>query len=127
MQGYLNPSVTKNQDPYVANTMTDGVQNYLGDKFVKGLTLKDSNGRVLAEVVEVKREPAYRKFIFGNQLVEELDTERKKVSLTVKITTEKYGDVYLFRGDEPLRVNDNLYLNFWDLGAMFTITDFKEI
>lgn len=127
VEGYLNPASMANQDPYVAETMTKGVQNYLANKFVKGLKIMDSEGTTLLEILEAKKETAYRRFIYQNRLVETEDTERKKVTLKIQVMTEKYGDVYLYRGDIPMKINDNLYLDFWDFGATMTITDFKEI
>jgi hypothetical protein len=127
VEGFLNAAATANQDPYVAETMTNSIQNYLADKIVKGLKITDSDGTVLAEVLEVKKEVAYRRFIYQNRLVDVPDNERKKVTLKVKVTTEKYGDVFLYRNDMPLKINDNLYLDFWDFGVPMTITDFKEI
>jgi hypothetical protein len=126
VEGFVNPENVGNQNPYAANTVTDGVLNYLADEYTKGLKILDSDGSVAAEILEVNEQPAHRKFIYGNQLIETLDSERKKVELKVQITTEKYGDVYLFMGEVPLRVNDNLFLSFWSFETPLTITDVKE-
>jgi len=107
--------------------MTDGVQNYLADKVVKGLKILDSDGTVIAEILEVRKEVAYRKFIYNNQLVEVPDNERKKVRLKAKIETERYGDVFLFRNEMSLKINHNVYLSFSDFDLPVTITDVSEI
>jgi hypothetical protein len=127
VEGVLNPAKTENQDPYEAETMTSGVLNYLADQFVKGTKAYDSDGTPILEILEVKKEPAYRKFIYQNRLVESLDNDRKKVTIKVRVVTEKYGNIYLYRGDTSLRINDNLYLDFWNFGAPMTITSIKEI
>jgi hypothetical protein len=127
VKGYLNPGFTLNQDPYTAETIANGIDNYLADKFSKGLVIKDGDNQPIVEVEEVKLVPAYRKFIYGNQLVETEDKDRKRVELTLKINAEKRGNIFMFREDMPLMINGNIYLDFWDFGAMMTITDFKEI
>jgi len=127
IEGYINPAIVENQDPYTAETMTDGVQNYLADKVVKGLKILDSDGTVIAEILEVRKEVAYRKFIYNNQLVEVPDNERKKVRLKAKIETERYGDVFLFRNEMSLKINHNVYLSFSDFDLPVTITDVSEI
>lgn len=125
VEGFINPSQTVNQDPYVAETMTEGIQNYLADKIVKGLKISDSDGGVIVDVLEVKKETSYRKFIFQNRLVEVPDSDRKKVKVKMQIVTEKYGDVFLFRNESTLKVNDNIFLNFGDFEIPLTITNIK--
>lgn len=127
VEGFVNPSVTDNQDPYVAETMTNGVENYLADRVTKGLKILDSDGTIVAEVLEVNKEIAYRKFIYQNHLVDVVDNDRKKVNLKVRLVTERYGDVFLFRNDVPIKINENLFLDFWNFEVPMTITDFKEI
>lgn len=127
VNGYLNPGLTLNQDPYTAETIADGIKNYLAERFKKGLVIEDGDRQPIVEVEEVKLKPAKRKFIYGNQLVETEDQERKRVELKLKISAEKRGDIFMFREDMPLIINGNIYLDFWDFGAMMTITDFKAI
>lgn len=127
IEGFLNPTLTDNQEPYAAETVTDGIKNYLADKFVKGLKIKDSDGREVVSVEEVSVLPAKRKFIYGDRWFEVADREKKVVKLKIKLEAEKFGDVYLFKENAPIRINGNIYLDFWDFGAMMTITDFKEI
>lgn len=126
VEGFLNPVKTENQDPYEAETMTSGVLNYLADKFTKGLKSYDSDGSTIMEILDVRKEPAYRKFIYQNRLVETIDNDRKNVKLKLRVTTEKYGDIYLYRGDSSLRINDNLYLDFWNFGAQMIVTSVSE-
>jgi hypothetical protein len=127
VEAYVNPAIIQNQDPYTSETMTDGVKNYLADKISKGLKMVDSDGTVLVDIVDVKKEAAYRKFIFQNRLAEVLDNERKKVTVRLRVVTEKYDDVFLFMGEKSLRINDNFYLNFGDFEMPITVTNFKEI
>lgn len=127
VEGFLNPEFNLNQDPYAANTLSDGVLNYLADKFVKGEKVMDSDGNVIMEIQDVQKTRAKRKFIYNNSLVEVNDSERQKVSLKLVVRTEKFGDVYIFRGEKPLKINDNLNLSFDDFGAVMTITGIREL
>jgi hypothetical protein len=126
VEGFLNPAAIVNQDPYVAETITEGVLNYLGDKVVKGLKILDSDGTVLVDVLDVKKEVAWRKFIYQDRLVEVVDKDRKKISLKMLIETEKHGDLFLFNNEFSLKVNDNFILNFEEFSLPVTITSIEE-
>jgi hypothetical protein len=123
----VNPNLIPNQDPNLGETFTNGIYNYLVAKFVKGQKILDGSGNEVAVIKEVVVEPATRKFNDGNRLAEVIDSDRKKVKLKVEMIGEKYGDVYLFRQLVPIKVNNVVYLDFWDFGANAIITDFKEI
>ena len=127
VDGYLNPAYILNQDPYVAEMKTDGVKNYLADNFVSGLKINDSDGQTIVEILESNKVPAISRFVNGDRVAEVNDGERKKVNLKVKLTAEGYGDVFLFRGIDPLRINDNVNLIFKDFSGVMTITNVKEI
>lgn len=127
VEGYLNPVINDNQDPYAANTFSNGIKNYLADKFVSGVKRVDSEGVVLAEIKEVKKLPSTRRFVYQNRIVEQNDPERQQVFLKVIVTVEKVNGVYLYEGVSPVRINGNFWLGFDDFDGGMTITGFKEI
>lgn len=127
VEGYINPAAIQNQDPYVAEVTTQGVKNYLADKITEGMEIKDSNGKIVAKIMKLRKQLSYSRFIYNDKLVSFLDPDRKKVEMTVELLTNKYGDVYLFENETPVRINENLNLNFWDFDLILTITDFQEI
>lgn len=127
VEGYLNPVAIQNQDPNVAEVTTQGVKNYLADKIIEGMEIKDSNDKIVAKVKKLSKQPSYSRFIYNDKLVSSIDSDRKKVEMTLELLTNKYGDVYLFENETPIRINENLNLNFWDFDLVLTITDFQEI
>lgn len=127
IEGYLNPTRIDNQDAYGANTISNGVLNYLADKFKVGGKIMDSDGSVLAEIKDVKKMSATRKFIFGSQLIEEIDRERQQVWLKVAVDVEKVNGIYLFQGVVPVRINSTFWLGFHDFDGALTVRDYKEI
>lgn len=126
IEGVLDPRITTNQDPYMADTTSDGIHNYLANKFVPGLKIVDSESREIVEIIEAKKEMAHRKFVYNNRIIEVPDNERQKVKLKIKVLTEKNGDVFLYRNEFPVKINENINLSFWDFEVMMTITDIKE-
>jgi len=127
VEGYINPAAIQNQDPYVAEVTTQGVKSYLADKITEGMEIKDSSGKIVAKIKKLKKQLSYSRFIYNDKLVSFLDPDRKKVEVTMELLTNKYGDVYLFENETPVRINENLNLNFWDFDLILTITDFQEI
>lgn len=126
VEGFLNPAIINNQDPYVAEMAIEGVLNYLGDKVIKGLKIFDSDGSILVDVLEVKKEPAWRKFIYQNKIVEVVDKDRKKVFVKMLLETEKRGNLFIFNNDFLVKINSNLYLSFKDFDVPITITSIEE-
>lgn len=127
VEGFLNPEIILNQNPYSANTVTDGVKTYIAERFSRGLEIKDNDHEVVAKVKDVTIGTAYRSFIAGSQIIKTVDTERKKVSLRLLLKTVKVGDIFLYMEDIPIKINSNLDLDFPDLSVPLTITGFKEI
>jgi len=127
VEGYINPAAIQNQDPYVAEVTTQRVKSYLADKITEGMEIKDSSGKIVAKIKKLKKQLSYSRFIYNDKLVSFLDPDRKKVEVTMELLTNKYGDVYLFENETPVRINENLNLNFWDFDLILTITDFQEI
>ncbi len=127
VEGFLNPNNIANQEPYWANTISNGVSNYLAELFKLGNTVKDSDGKVIADIKEVKLLPATRKFVSGDRLVEVPDNDRKQVKLKLEVTAIDLNGVSLYMGIMPIKINNQLNLDFGKFNVNLTVTDFKEI
>ena len=100
-----------------ANTITDGIQNYISEMIKDGLQMKDSRGNVIATVKNVKKKSATREFIYQDRLIKVPDNSRTVVSMDVEMELEKYGDLYLFRKDYNPAVGTVFYLDFVDFAV----------
>lgn len=111
---------------YYDNTRVDGVKNYLADQITPGLKMLDNNGFELAEIVSVEKSQAKRSFVYNNRYVSVFDPNRTRVSLTLKVSTEKINDGYYFLRDIPLVVGKKIWFAFENLRIQPTITSIRE-
>lgn len=90
------------------------VENYMTKNFVNGLTISDSDDRVVAKIENVEIDPGDSK-------------DNKIVKLKLRIRVDKFDDVYLYGGETAIKMGQELDLDFWNFEAKVTVTDFKEV
>jgi hypothetical protein len=110
---------------YAGISTYKGVRNFFADKIKPGLKATDSHGRVIAEVLEVKKTPGLKQFATNNGLLTVEDPDRTQVDLTVKFTTNKINNRYLYRAEEPLILGHYLNLDFEGFTVYITLMDVK--
>jgi len=135
INAYLEPL---NYPPYIVSLerkmtvenngqiLTDGIPSYIAEKIEKGLVEKDSNNELLAEIMEITKQPGTRKIISNGFITNVADEDRQKVTLMIKIRVDKYGNNYYFLKQYPVLIGNTLFLNFYNLRLPITITDINE-
>ncbi|HBP51352.1 TPA: hypothetical protein DD455_03420 [Candidatus Shapirobacteria bacterium] len=89
------------------------VEEYLANKLVKGLSISDSNDRVIAKIEAVETFPA--------------GGDKKVIKLKLKIVVEKFDDIFLYGGEETIKIGEELNLDFWNFNARVLVTGFEEV
>jgi len=89
--------------PY--STVTRGVDPWYADAINKGLTMKDTSGRVVAEILEKEVKPAERVITTsdGRVFLGE-DPLKKDVFLTVKLKVTKHDNTYTYLENVPIKI-----------------------
>lgn len=124
VKGFLNASA--NDDQYaVANTVGDGIRNFLADTLQKGLTVTDVDGQVVAEIISIEKRQAKRQFVSGSSFVSVPDPDRQYVEMTLKVKATKINDVFFYKKEVAMVVNSSLYLTFPQSSVIFTITELE--
>lgn len=126
VEGFIDSMMNDNQ-PSVANTVVDGIRNYLVNTLEEGQTITDVDGKVIAEITDIRKFEGRRQFVSGNNFVTIPDPERKRVEMTMKITTVKINDAYYYKRETPLLVNTVMYLTLPKSNINFTITKVEEV
>lgn len=126
LKGFLNPAVNDDQLG-LANTITDGVRNYLAEPIRKGLTVTDADGQNIAEIISVEKRPAKRQFVFQREFISVPDPERQHVEMTVKVKATKVIDAFYYKNEAPILINSILYLPFQQVNINFTVTRIDEV
>lgn len=104
-----------------------GVAKIYTDFIYPGLTISDSDDRVMVKVEEVKISPAYIKVISGGKLVSIEDKDNKNIKVKLRVRVEKFDDVYLYAGETAVKVGGYLNLDFWNFNANVRVIGFKEV
>jgi len=123
----INHSLGTDNSRSMGETIINGIPTYLSKQIQKGLLMKDNQGQVIAEIIEVTKSPATQQFIYRNSLVSVADRERVKINLKLKLIANKGNDYYYFRSRMPLIVGSRLYLNFIDFVIKPTITNIEML
>jgi hypothetical protein len=90
-------------------------EDYLAKSFIKGLTISDSDDQVMAKIEGVEVVP-----IVGNKT-------KKIVKLRLRVKVLKFSDVYLYAGEQTVKIGEELNLDFWSFNAKVLVTNFEEI
>lgn len=87
-------------------TETTGVDKTIADAIVVGDTVKDSNGEILAEVLEKTVTPALRTSwdMYGN-VFNKPHPRKYDVFLTIRLATRKVGDGLYYLDSSPIKIN----------------------
>lgn len=130
VHGYLSPLFNNSSyygwySSYTGTPNTTGVPNYLADSIKVGDTVTDSQGKRLAVIASVQKQPAF--FILANTLPYQVPDERStEVNLGVKVAAEMVAGKPMYLGTQPLLVNSLIYLIFDKNTLGLTITDVQE-
>jgi hypothetical protein len=124
LHGYLDPSLDPSS--IAANSIADGVPLYLSQKIDKGQAIQDNKGNNIAEIIEIKKTPGTRKFIYNNQVIKGIDSDTQRVDITLKVQATPIGDSLFFKKAQVIRVGSTINLDFQNFGVQFRITDFSE-
>jgi hypothetical protein len=81
----------------------EGIRTYIAEDLKEGVTYTDSTGREYAKIVDITKQPAYKKIVHNTGFVSILDPERQKVFLTVEIEVDVIKNVPHYIGEFILR------------------------
>ena len=95
--------VMDSYSPYSATTR--GVDPWIADALEKGQVMKDTTGKIIAEILDKEVKPAEKTVITsdGRVLLSE-DPLKKDVYLTVRLHVTKNNDTYLFLENVPVKI-----------------------
>ncbi|HEX8014608.1 MAG TPA: hypothetical protein VF465_05195, partial [Flavobacterium sp.] len=110
---------------FPANTNFDGIRTYISDKLHPGMTIKDSDGNVVATILEVNKNQGSREFVSNGSLVKVPDPERVKVHLKMEIKTKKINGQFLFREENRILIGRPLQFDFSDFTIAMTVSEIQ--
>ena len=114
------------QDVQRAYSDTYGVPNYIAQAVTSGNVVTDSNGVVLAKVLNVEILPAKRTIVTSsNTSMTITDQELRDVFYTLEVNAFKYGDRYYLYDYIPITIGQQLPLNFPFINILPTVVDIK--
>lgn len=119
----------KNQDPFNNNSLAlvNGVKNYIADAVKAGMTIEDSKGRKLVTIQSVEKSPGEKVLATPNGQISIVDPDRTQVKITADVLGEKINNIYFYRKESPLILNQWLYLAFNQIVLIGTITSIEPI
>jgi hypothetical protein len=128
VRGYVNPELN-DKSALEAESISNGVKNYLADKFKVGLQSFDSKGQPIIEVVDVTVTQATRTVVDSNsgRVRSISDPDRKRVEAALEIKVDQFGQVLYYAKELQIKVGTDLWLSFDDLGTFFTITGIETV
>lgn len=89
-----------------------GVENYIADLIRKDLTIVDSKDQELVKITKVIKKPGKISLATINGLKEINDSSRTQVTIETDLLAEKVNNHYYYRKEEPLIVDEKIYLTF---------------
>jgi len=104
-----------------SQAMVKGVNNYVADLIAEGLSIKDSNKNELVTIKKVEKKPGERIIATNNGLLSVQDQDRTQVVLETDLIAEKINNHYYYRKEEPLIVDEIIYLTFEQITVSGTI------
>lgn len=131
LTGFLDPrnnegSVYNFTNKIVDLVRFDGVPIYISKLLYKGLQMKDDQGKIYAEIIDVKKGAARKYIIDRDKEISIIDPEREKVELTVEINATMINGRPYFKDDvKRMTVGNTLFLDFNDFGVSFTISSLE--
>lgn len=109
-----------------SQAMVKGIKNYIANLMKVGLTIKDSSDNELVKVNKVEKTPGLRVLATNNGLINIQDPDRTQVTLHADLTAEKINDHYYYRKEEPLMIDETIYLTFDQITVSATIISIEQ-
>lgn len=109
-----------------SQAMVKGVNNYIADLMKIGLTIKDSSSNELVKVNQVEKKPGLRILATENGLINIQDPSRTQVILNTDLVAEKINNHYYYRKEEPLLVDEVIYLTFDQITVSGTVVSIEQ-
>jgi hypothetical protein len=105
-----------------------GVQPFVAEAIEEGEKVFDSKGNVLAEVLEIRTEPA-RRWVFSDrgQAVSVRDPELVDVFMKIKFSATRKNNNLFVLDFLPVLIGEEIPLNFNDVFVSATITDIENV
>lgn len=99
---------------YVNNgqSLIKGVDNYVADLIIKGLSIKDSKGQQIFLINEVSKKIGERILATERGILSIPDQERTQVTIEADLWAEKINDRFYYRKEETLLVDEVIWLTF---------------
>lgn len=115
------------QIEFDASISYQGIKKFLSTKLNPGMSIQDSKGNQIVEVLDVKKEVAYKQFVDQGTILSIVDSEREKVSGKVRISTTEVNGKYLYRESQQILLGSVLWLDFDDFTLAMTVSDIQEV
>lgn len=125
VRGYIDPRM--HSDWESAESLSDGVKNYIADKVQDDAEIKDSHGNVFVRIEEVIKRTATRTVVRPAGITRYPDTQSQRVELTVDIVAEKIGEKFFFKKEQPLIVGYSINFDFPMINFPLVITDLEAL
>lgn len=109
-----------------SQAMVKGVNNYIADLMIEELSIKDSNKNELVTIKKVEKKPGERIIATNNGLLSVQDPDRTQVVLETDLIAEKINNHYYYRKEEPLMVDEVIYLTFEQITVSGTIISIES-
>lgn len=110
-----------------SQAMIKGVENYIADKLTTGMSVRDSSGRDIVTITDIKKEAGGVLLFTPNGMQHIIDPNRTMVTLTAEVLAEKINNYYFYRKEESLIVDDRVYLTFDKLTVIGKMISIEEI
>lgn len=108
-----------------SESMIDGVENYISNLIKEGLTIKDSENNNIIAVNKVEKSPGKRILATEKGLTSITDPSRTSVIVYADLVAEKINDHYYYRKEEPIMVDEKIYLTFDQITVSGIITSIE--
>ncbi len=109
-----------------SQAMVKGVNNYIADLMKQDLAIKDSSGNELVKINKVEKKPGLRLLATEKGLIKLTDPDRTQVILYTDLIAEKINNHYYYRKEEPLMVDEVIYLTFEQITVSGTIISIES-
>ena len=109
-----------------SQAMIKGVENYIADKIKTGMVINDSHHNEIVKIINVNKKSG-GEILFspiGKQFV--IDPNRTQVTITTELIAEKINNHFYYRKEEPLIIDDHIYLTFDKITVNAKIVDIQE-
>lgn len=116
-------------DGFVNNSdsMIYGIDNYVAELIKEDLAISDSEGTELVKINKIEKSPGKRVLTTNNGLISIHDPDRTQVILYTDVLAEKINNHYYYRKEEPLMVDEQIWLTFEKVTVPGTIISIEGI